>query len=78
MLQKTFKIWDDIVHNIDISKSVKTETNSKYLIGYLDTDIRPLVFIMPKMRGYVKTFKTEDKNNKVMSFRIDDEKLSGK
>ena len=30
------------------------------------------------MRGYVKTFKTEDKNNKVMSFRIDDEELSGK
>ena len=31
------------------------------------------------MRGYVKTFKVkdgdQDKNNKLMSFRIDDEKL---
>ena len=25
--------------------------------------------------GYVKTFKVEDKINKLMSFRIDDEKL---
>ena len=34
---------------------------------------------MPKMSGYVKTFKVKDgdknKNNKLMSFRIDDEKL---
>ena len=34
---------------------------------------------MPKMSGYVKTFKVEDgdkdKNNKWMSFRMDDEKL---
>ena len=27
------------------------------------------------MSGYVKTFKVKDKNNKLMSFRIDDEKL---
>ena len=27
------------------------------------------------MSGYVKTVKAEDKNNKLMSFRIDDEKL---
>ena len=41
--------------------------------------IRPLVLIMPKMSGYVRTskFKEGDKNksNKLMSFRIDDEKL---
>ena len=34
---------------------------------------------MPKMRGYVKTFKVKegdkDKNNKLMSLHIDDEKL---
>ena len=33
----------------------------------------------PKMSGYVKTFKFKDedkeKNNKLMSFHIDDEKL---
>ena len=45
------------------------------MIGYLDKDIRPLVLIMPKMSGYVQTFKVEDKINKLMSFRIDDEKL---
>ena len=30
---------------------------------------------MPKMSGYVKTFKLEYKINKLMFFRIDDEKL---
>ena len=33
---------------------------------------------MPKMSGYVKTFKVKDgdkdKNNNLMSFRIDDQK----
>ena len=41
--KKPIKIWDVNVDNIVISKLVKTKTNSKYLIGYLDTDIRPLV-----------------------------------
>ena len=49
------------------------------MIGYLDKAIRPIVFIMPKMSGYVKTFKIKekdkDKNNKLMSFRKDDEKI---
>ena len=79
MLQKRpIKIWDVNVDNIVISKLVKTETNSKYLIGYLDKAIRPLVLIISKMSGYVKTFKVEDKINKLMSFRINDEKLLGK
>ena len=37
---------------------------------------------MPKMSGYVETFKVKDgekkKNNKLMSFRRDDEKLLDK
>ena len=37
--------------------------------------MRPLVLIMVKMSGYGKTIKVEDKINKLMSFRIDDEKL---
>ena len=77
--KRPIKIWDVNVDNIVISKLVKTKTNSKYLIGYLDKAIRPLVLIMPKMSGYVKTFKVKDgdkdKNNKLMSFHIDDEKL---
>ena len=58
-------------------KSNWKKTTSKYLIGYLDKDIAPLVLILPKMRGYVKTFKDKDvnKDNKLMSFSIDDEKL---
>ena len=40
-----------------------------------DKAIRPLVLIMPKIIGHVKTFKVEDKINELMSFRIDDEKL---
>ena len=31
--------------------------------------------VLPKLSGYVKTFKVEDKINKLMSFRIGDEKL---
>ena len=77
--KKPKNIWDVNVDNIVISKLVKAKTNSKYCIGYLDKAIRPLVFIMPKMCGYVKTFKVKegdkDKSNKLMSFRIDDEKL---
>ena len=33
------------IYNIDISKFVKTRTNSKYCIVYLDKDLRPLVLI---------------------------------
>ena len=48
------------------------------MIGYLDKVVRPLVLLMPKMSVYVKTFKVKDqdkdKNNKLMSFHIDDEK----
>ena len=43
-----------------------------------DKTIRPSVLIIPKVSGYVKAFKVKkgdnDKNNKLMSFRIDDEK----
>ena len=73
--KKPIEIWDFNVDNIVISKLVKTKTNSKYLIGYLDKDVTPLVLIMPKMNRYVKTFKVEDKKNKLMSFHIGDEKL---
>ena len=74
--KKSIKIWDVNVDNIVVSKSVETKTNSKYLIGIkFDKVIRPLVLIMLKMSVYVKTNKVEDKINKLMSFRIDDEKL---
>ena len=45
----------------------------KYLIGYLDDVIWQLVLILPKISEYVKTFK--GKNNKLMFFRRDDDKL---
>ena len=67
------KIWNINVDNIIISKLVETKTNSKYLIGHLDKVITLLVLILPKLSGYVKTFK--DKNNKLMFFRMDDDKL---
>ena len=62
-----------------ISKLVKTKTNSKFCIWHLDKAITPLDLIMPKMSGYIKTFKVEEgdknKNNKSMSFFMDDAKL---
>ena len=45
------------------------------MIAYLDKDIRLLVLIVPKRSGYIKAFKIEDKNNKLMSFRINNENL---
>ena len=67
MLQKRpIKVWDVNVDNIVIAKLVKTKTNSKYCIRNLDKARRPLVLIMPKMSGYVKTFsklrQAEDKS----------------
>ena len=44
-----------------------------------DKAIRPFVLIMPEMSGYIKIFKVKDrdkhKNNILMSFHIDNEKL---
>ena len=38
-------------------KLIETKTSFKYLIGYLDKTMRPLILIMFKMIGYVKRFK---------------------
>ena len=55
----------------------KTNDNSKYSIEYLDEFIKPLFLTLPKISEYIKTFKDKDGNkyNKLMSFRINDEKL---
>ena len=58
--KKPIKIWNVNVDNIVISKLIETKTNSKYLIGYLDSAVRPLVLIMPKMSGYVKKLQVKD------------------
>ena len=75
------------MNNIFIPKLVKTKNNSKYLIGYLNKVIRPLHYLwycpkwgnMLRMSEYVKIFKVrygdKDKNNKLISFSIDDDKL---
>ena len=77
--KKPMKTWDVNVDNIVIAKLNKTKTNSKCFIGHLDKAIRPLVLIMPNMSWYVKIFKVKDedkdKNNILMYFCIDDEKL---
>ena len=77
--KRPIKISDINVNDIVISTLIETKTNSKYLIGIkFDKAIRPLVLIMPKMSGYVKTFKVKQGDNKLLSFHIDDEKLFGK
>ena len=43
-----------------MSTLFKIKSNSKYLIECLDKVIRALVLILPKMSGYVKTFKVKD------------------
>ena len=68
MLQQNYKVWDVNVDKIVMSKLFKTKTNSKYLIGYSDKAVKPLILIIPKMSGYVQIFKVKDgnkdKNNK--------------
>ena len=85
MQKKSFMLqinhWNVNIGNIVISKlnEKKKKTNSKYFIGYLDKFVRSIVLIYPKISGYVKTFKVKDgdkdKNNKLMSFCINYEKL---
>ena len=53
MLQQNYKVWDVNVDKIVMSKLFKTKTNSKYLIGYSDKAVKPLILIIPKMSGYV-------------------------
>ena len=79
--KKTMDICDVNVNIIIISNLVETKNNSKYLIGYLDEVTQALVLILPKMSGYVETFKVKDGdengNSKLMSFHINDENLLG-
>ena len=58
--KKATNILDVDIDNIVISKLAETKTNSTYLIGHLDKVIRPLVLVLPKMSGYVMTFKVKD------------------
>ena len=59
--KKSRNVWDVNVGNIVISKLFETKINFKYLIRYLGKVIRSLVLVLPKMNGYVKTFKLEIK-----------------
>ena len=68
--KKSINIWDVDVNNIVISKLIEMKSNSKYFIGYLDEVIIPLVLILSKDKGGDK-----NKNNRLMSLNIDDDKL---
>ena len=80
--KKPMKTWDANVGNIVTSKLTESKNNPKDLIKCFDEVIRLLVLILPKMSGYVKTSKDKgedkNKNNKLMSLHIDDNKLLGK
>ena len=77
--KKTLNIWNVNVGNIVIWELVETKVNYKYLIGYLVKVIRLWVLVLSKTSGSVNPFKVKhgdkDKNNKLMSLCIDDEKL---
>ena len=55
--KKPIKVCAVNVDTIVISKLVEIKSNSKFMIGYLDEVITALVLMLPKMSGYVKTFK---------------------
>ena len=79
VVKKPIKTCDINFDNIAISKLAETRNHYKYLIGYLDETITQLVLILPKISGYVKTFKkkggNKNKHNKLMSLCIGDNKL---
>ena len=86
IVEKTpIKIWYIDGDNIVTSKVTGTNNISNYLIGYFDDSktlmyyfffVKALTYTLilgSKMGGYVKSFK--EKNNELMSLRIDDEKV---
>ena len=74
--KRPITFWDVNVSNIVILKLIETKISPKYLIWIkFERAIRPLVLTMPKIGGYVKIFKVKGVKNKLMSSRIDDEKL---
>ena len=77
--KKIKQIFGMLMLIMQVSQNQLKQSNSKYLIGYLDNVIRPLVLILPKTAENNDTFKVKDadknKSNKLISFRIDAETL---
>ena len=72
--KQLFNIHDLDVNKILVSKkeSYGTKNSLKYFIWYNDDDvIRPLYIKPPQMTGYVKNVES----NKIMSFKVGDNKL---
>ena len=55
-VRKPINIWHLNIQNKIISKLIDTKSSSKYLIGYLDKVIKPVVFMLSKLSEYGKTF----------------------
>lgn len=51
------KIWHVNIGGKVISILIEKKSSSNYLNEYLDDVMRPLILILPKVTGYVKTFK---------------------
>ena len=68
--KKQFKIKDIDINKILVSEpeSYGNKNAKKYIIGYSDDVIRPILIFLPQMIGYVKCFD----DNKPMSFLADD------
>ena len=72
--QQTFNIGDIDANKLLVSKEEPYGINGsiKYFIGYSDNDvIRPISIILSQMIAYAKYFES----NKIMSFKISDNKL---
>ena len=83
MVQKSLKKFGILLLVLWLCQSyLKQRIILSSVNGYLDDVIRPLNLILRKISGYVKTFKDKNgdkdnnKNNKLMSYCIDNDKLS--
>ena len=75
-VKKTTKIWDVYVDIDVIPKLIGNNWNTEVFVWIFRWSHKTIVLILPKMSGYVKTFKnkhgekSKNRNNKLISLHM--------
>ena len=70
-MRKPINIWNVDINHILLLESVEIKKRFKCMIGYLHDVTRPLILLISEVSIYVTDFD----ENKLMSFRTDDDKV---
>lgn len=70
-MRKPINIWNVDINHILLLESVEIKKRFKCMIGYLHDVRRPLILLISEVSIYVTDFD----ENKLMSFRTDDDKV---